>query len=160
MMHTIAAKGVCFKEAFSKGFKAYQQQVINNAKVIAEEMQKGGFRVVSGGTDNHLVLLDLTSKGISGKEAEEALDASGITVNKNAIPFDTKGSRITSGIRIGTPAISSRGMMEPEMIYISNLIKDVLNNIDDKITYKNIKKSVKELCIRFPIYQSRLDKPL
>ncbi len=160
MMHTIAAKGVCFKEAFSKEFKAYQQQVISNAKVIAEEMQKGGFRVVSGGTDNHLVLLDLTSKGISGKEAEEALDASGITVNKNAIPFDTKGSRITSGIRIGSPAISSRGMKEPEMTYISSLIKDVLNNIGDKITYKKIKKSVKELCIRFPVYQSRLDKPL
>ena len=116
--------------------------------------------MVSGGTDNHLVLLDLTSKGISGKEAEEALDASGITVNKNAIPFDTKGSRITSGIRIGSPAISSRGMKGPEMIHISNLIKDVLNNIGDKTTYTKVKKSVRELCVRFPIYQSRLDKPL
>lgn len=160
MMHTIAAKGVCFKEAFSEEFKAYQQQLITNAKVIAEEMQKGDFRVVSGGTDNHLVLLDLTSKGISGKDAEEALDASGITVNKNAIPFDTKGSRITSGIRIGSPAISSRGMKGPEMIHISKLIKDVLNNIGDKITYKKVKQAVRELCIQFPIYQSRLDNPL
>ena len=157
MMHTVAAKGVCFKEALSEEFKTYQQQVISNAKVIAEEMQKGGFRVVSGGTDNHLVLLDLTAKGMSGKDAEEALDVSGITVNKNEIPFDTKGSRITSGIRIGSPAVTSRGMKEPEMRYISNLMRDVLNHIDDEKVYRKVKKSVKELCIRFPIYQSRLD---
>jgi len=156
MMHTIAAKAVCFKEALSEEFKTYQQQVIKNAAVIAEEMQQGGFRVVSGGTDNHLVLVDLTPKGMSGKDAEQALDASGITVNKNEIPFDTKGSRITSGIRIGSPAITTRGMREPEVKYISHLMRDVLNHIGDQATYARIREAVKELCLRFPIYQSRL----
>ncbi|MEW5800804.1 MAG: ribose 5-phosphate isomerase B [bacterium] len=156
MMHSIAAKAVCFKEALTDGFKAYQQQVITNARVIAEQMQEGDFRVVSGGTDNHLVLLDLTSKGITGKEAEEALDASGITVNKNEIPFDTKGSRITSGIRIGSPAITTRGLREPEVEYISHLMKDVLNHIGDQATYARTKEAVKELCLRFPLYRSRL----
>ncbi|MCL6582895.1 MAG: ribose 5-phosphate isomerase B [bacterium] len=158
MMHIIAAKAVCFKEALSEDFRLYQQQVVKNAKVIAEEMQGGGFRVVSGGTDNHLVLLDLSPKGITGKDAEAALDASGITINKNEIPFDTKGSRITSGIRIGSPAVTSRGMKEPEMKYIAQLMIEVLNHIGDQAVYARVKEAVRELCGRFPIYQSRLGR--
>ncbi len=157
MMHSIAAKAVCFKEALSEDFKNYQGQVITNARAIAEEMKKGGFRVVSGGTDNHLVLLDLTGKGITGKEAEEALDASGITVNKNEVPFDTKGSRVTSGIRIGSPAITTRGMKETEMKYIAKLMKEVLNNIGDGKIYEKVKSSVRDLCLQYPIYQSRME---
>ncbi|MEW6381098.1 MAG: serine hydroxymethyltransferase [bacterium] len=156
MMHTIAAKAVCFKEALSEDFRAYQQQVVNNARVIAEEMQQAGFRVVSGGTDNHLVLLDLSPKGITGKDAEAALDASGITINKNEIPFDTRGSRVTSGIRIGSPAITTRGMKEPEMKYITQLMREVLNHIGDQATYARTRDAVRDLCLRFPIYQSRL----
>jgi glycine hydroxymethyltransferase len=158
MMHAIAAKAVCFKEALAEEFKAYQQHVVNNARVIAEEMQKAGFRVVSGGTDNHLVLLDLTSQGITGKDAEEALDASGITVNKNEIPFDARGSRITSGIRVGSPSVTSRGMREPEMRYISQLMREVMTQIGKEDVYARVKASVRELCGRFPVYQSRLGK--
>ena len=125
-MHVIAAKAVAFKEALLPDFKEYQQQIVKNAQAMADELKNQGFRLVSGGTDNHLMLVDLTAKGVTGKDAQEALDRAGITVNKNGIPFDTKGPQVTSGIRIGTPAVTTRGMKENEMRQIASYIADVI----------------------------------
>ncbi len=148
LMHVIAGKAVCFKEALSPEFKEYQNQIIKNAKVLAEELMKKDFRLVSGGTDNHLILVDLTNKSITGKEAEEMLDEVGITVNKNAIPFDKQKPNITSGIRIGTPAMTTRGMKEEEMERIAEFINDAINGKDKDV----LRKDVLKLTAKFPIY--------
>jgi len=152
LMHAIAAKAVTFKQAMTRDFKEYQRQVVRNAKVLAEALMERGFTLVSGGTDNHLLLVDLTDKGITGKEAEEALGEVDIIVNKNTIPFDTKSPFVTSGIRIGTPAVTTRGLKEEEMRKIAEMISDILLNIDDNATRDRIKKEVAELCKRFPLY--------
>ncbi|WGS64741.1 serine hydroxymethyltransferase [Marinitoga aeolica] len=162
LMHVIAAKAVAFKEALSPEFKDYQAQVIKNAKKLAEEMEKLGFRIVSGGTDSHLFLVDLNEKGVTGKAAEKALEASGITVNKNTIPKETRSPFVTSGIRIGTPAVTTRGMKEEEMKIIAELINEVISNIKDEDgtlddTFKeNMKSRVKELCEKFPLYKGKI----
>ncbi len=153
LMHVIAAKAVAFKEAMSPEFKEYQKQIVLNAKAMAEELMKLGYRLVSGGTDNHLMLVDLRDKGITGKEAEKALEEAGITVNKNAIPFDPQPPTVTSGIRIGTPALTTRGMKEDEMRYIARLIHEVLSNFKDERVKEKVKKEVEELCKQFPIYR-------
>ncbi|MEW6189262.1 MAG: serine hydroxymethyltransferase [Actinomycetota bacterium] len=152
LMHVIAAKAVAFKEALTNEFKEYQKQVVKNCKVLAETLQEKGFRLVSGGTDNHLCLVDLTNRGITGRDAELALDAVGITVNKNTIPFETRGPFITSGIRIGTPAMTTRGMKEEEMRRIGTLIAKVLDNIGKESVYKRVRAEVRELCQNFPLY--------
>jgi len=156
LMHVIAAKAVAFKEALSPDFKQYQQQILKNAQAMADELKNQGFRLVSGGTDNHLMLVDLTSQGVTGKEAQEALDRAAITVNKNGIPFDTKGPQVTSGIRIGTPAVTTRGMKENEMRIIASYIADVIKNINDENRIQAVAKNVKLLCDRFPLYQQRI----
>ena len=154
LMHVIAAKAVAFKEALSPSFTLYQQQVIENAKTLADEFTKREYRVVSGGTDNHLFLLNLSSKGLTGKEAEAALDAAGIVVNKNAIPYDENPPAVASGIRVGTPILSTRGMREPEMKEIVSFIDQVLQRADHRPTQRRILKEVKALCARFPIFHS------
>ncbi|NLM98335.1 MAG: serine hydroxymethyltransferase [Halanaerobiaceae bacterium] len=149
LMHIIAAKAVTFKEAHSPEFKEYQKQVINNARVLADELKNYGFRLVSGGTDNHLMLLDLTNKGITGKDAESALDKVGITVNKNTIPFETKSPFVTSGIRIGTPAVTTRGMKEEEMKLIARYITETIDNIDNDDKLLEIREEVYQLTSSF-----------
>ena len=156
LMHVIAAKAVAFKEALLPEFKQYQQQILKNAQALADELKNQGFRLVSGGTDNHLMLVDLTAKGVNGKEAQEALDRAAITVNKNGIPFDTKGPQITSGIRIGTPAVTTRGMKENEMRLIASYIADVIANINDENKIQAVAGEVKTLCARFPLYPERI----
>ncbi|MDH3973979.1 MAG: serine hydroxymethyltransferase [Deltaproteobacteria bacterium] len=156
LMHVIAAKAVAFKEAMSDEFKAYQKQVLENAVTLAASLKEKGYRIVSGGTDNHLMLVDLTPKNLTGKVAEEALDLAGITVNKNGIPFDTQSPFITSGIRIGTPAITTRGLKNPEMKIIASFIDQILSDPENKQLQSKIKGEVKELCKKFPIYQDRL----
>lgn len=158
LMHIIAAKAVAFKEALSPEFKEYQQQILKNAQAMAAELKNQGFRLVSDGTDNHLMLVDLTPKGVTGKEAQEALDRAAITVNKNGIPFDTQGPMITSGIRIGTPAVTTRGMKENEMRLIASYIADVVANINDENKIKAVATEVKKLCDRFPLYEQRIKK--
>ena len=148
----IAAKAVAFKEALSREFKDYQQRVINNAKRLAEELIKRGFRIISGGTDNHLMLVDLTTKGITGKEAEEALDKAGITVNKNAIPYDERPPAVTSGMRLGTPSVTTRGMGEAEMANIADIIDEVLKNHASEEKLRGFKQMAENICKRFPIY--------
>ncbi len=160
LMHIIAAKAVAFKEALSGEFKQYQAQIIKNAKAMAEGLIAEGFRLVSGGTDNHLMLVDLTSHDITGRDAQEALDIAGITVNKNGIPFDTKGPQITSGIRVGTPAITSRGMKEAEMKIIAGLIGTVLKNIKNEKKLEEVKRDVTSLCDKFPLYRERTQRGL
>lgn len=155
LMHVIAAKAVAFKEALTDEFKLYQEQIVKNAKKLAAVLMEEGFRLVSGGTDNHMMLLDLTPQGITGKEAQEALDKAGITVNKNGIPFDTKGPTITSGIRIGTPALTTRGMKEEEMEIIGRLISTILKNPGSETVVEKVRKEVVALCERFPLYQGR-----
>ena len=152
LMHVIAAKAVCFGEALGPAFKAYQRQVVQNAKALSQEFLLLGYRLVSGGTDTHLFLVDLRSKGITGRDAEEALDEAGISVNKNQIPFDDKGANITSGIRIGTPAVTTRGMKGPQMKTIAYFIDRVLENPGDKKVYAEVRHEVGELCNRFPLY--------
>lgn len=149
LMHTIAAKAVCFGEAMRPEFKDYIDQVIVNAQVLAEELKGYGFRIVSGGTDNHLMLIDLANKGITGKDAEKLLDSAGITVNKNTIPFETESPYITSGIRIGTPAVTTRGLKEDEMRIIASMINDTLENRDGDL--KDVKNRVAKLCKKFPL---------
>lgn len=148
LMHVIAGKAVCFKEALTPEFKEYQKQIIKNAKVLAEELMNRGFKLVSGGTDNHLMLVDLTNKGVTGKDAEAMLDEVGITVNKNTIPFDKQKPNIASGIRIGTPAMTTRGMKEEEMKTIAELIDRTIKGEDKE----KIKEDVLKLTSRFPIY--------
>ncbi|MDM7202940.1 MAG: serine hydroxymethyltransferase [Thermodesulfobacteriaceae bacterium] len=152
-MNIIAAKAVCFKEALLPEFKSYQQQVVINAKVIAKVFQENGFRVVSGGTDNHLVLIDVSSQGLTGAQAEKYLEEAGITVNKNAIPYDTLPPKITSGIRIGTPAITTRGLKEKEVEEIANFMCEVLKNPENNKLRSEIRKKVKEICLKFPFYK-------
>lgn len=149
--HIIAAKAVGFKEALQSEFKTYQEQVIKNAKVLADTLLKNGINLVTGGTDNHLILIDLRGTGMTGKELEDKLGSVGITVNKNAIPFDRENKNTTSGVRIGTPAVTSRGMKEPEMELIGNLIVSAIKNFDG--TKETIKMRVEELCRRFPLYK-------
>lgn len=156
LMHIIAAKAVAFKEALKPEFKEYQKQIIKNAQAMADELKNQGFRLVSGGTDNHLMLVDLTAAGVTGKEAQETLDRAGITVNKNGIPFDTKGPQITSGIRIGTPAVTTRGMKENEMREIASCIAEVIKNISNEKKIQAVAKKVKAICTQFPLYQRRL----
>ena len=152
LMHVIAAKAVAFKEAMTEEFKNYARQVVLNAQAMAEEFLKLGFKVVAGGTDSHIVLLDLRNKGITGKEAEEALGRVNITVNKNAVPFDPLPPTKTSGIRIGTPAMTTRGMKEDEMRSIAKLIAKVIDNIKDEKVIEDVRKEVIELCQQFPLY--------
>ena len=154
LMHIIAAKAVAFKQALSPEFKEYQHQIVKNAKALAEVLEKGGLRLVSGGTDNHMILVDLkSSKGLTGQAVEKALDKAGITVNKNGIPYDTEKPMVTSGIRIGTPAVTTRGMKEKEMEEIGNFILETIENINDDKKLSEIKERVKELCLRFPLYE-------
>ena len=150
-MHVIAAKAVCFREALSDDFKTYQAQIVKNAKALAEGLVAEGFKLVSGGTDNHLMLLDLTDTGITGKEAEAHLDEVGITVNKNAIPFDTRSPFITSGVRIGTPATTSRGFDEDDMREIAKLIKLAVLDFDNSAD--EVRARVKALCDKHPLYK-------
>lgn len=151
LMHIIAAKAVCFGEALTDDYKKYIKQVVKNAKVLAEELKNYGFRLVSGGTDNHLILIDLTNKDITGKEAEKLLENAGITVNKNTIPFDKLGPNVTSGIRIGTPAVTTRGFKEEEMKKIAYFINYVVENRNKDLS--GLKAEVKKLCDKFPIYK-------
>ena len=153
LMHVIAAKAVSFLEALQPSFKEYQSQVVKNAKALAEALMERGYRLVSGGTDNHLMLVDLTSKGITGRDAEVALDKVGITVNKNGIPFDTTQPMVTSGIRIGSPAVTTRGMKEDDMKAIASLIDRTLSAIGDESQQAKIVGEVKELTGRFPFYR-------
>jgi glycine hydroxymethyltransferase len=150
-MHIIAAKAVCFFEAMQPEFVDYQKSVLKNARVLASELQRQGLRIVSGGTDNHLVLVDLSLQGISGKDAEEALGAVGISVNRNAIPFDPKPPKITSGIRLGTPAVTTRGFDTEEMKRIAALIGKVLSSSGDKRVQEQARQEVREMCQQFPI---------
>jgi glycine hydroxymethyltransferase len=156
LMHVIAAKAVCFKEAMEAGFKDYQIQVIANAKVLAEELSNAGFRIVSDGTDNHLMLVNVFVRGLTGSQAEKALERSAITVNKNAIPFDTQPPMKASGIRIGTPALTTRGMKEAEMKQIAGFISEVLAKPEDDSVHQSVVARVRELCERFPMYENRL----
>ena len=151
--HVNAAKAVCFKEAMQPEFKEYARQVVKNARALAEELMSLGFRLITGGTDNHLMLIDLTSRGVTGKQAEEALDQAAITVNKNMIPFDPRKPFDPSGIRIGTPAVTTRGMKEGEMREIGRLINNVLSNLGKEELYSQVRSKVKELCEGFPLYQ-------
>ena len=151
-MHIIAAKAVCFKEAASDEFKAYARQILANARALSQRLMEKGFDVVSGGTDTHLFLLDLTTKGLSGKKAEKALEDAGITVNKNTVPFDQKSPFITSGIRVGTPALTTRGMKEPEMLKIADLIARVLENYKDETVIRDVREETRRLCEAFPLY--------
>ncbi len=153
LMHIIAAKAVAFKEALQPEYKEYQLQVIKNAKELAMKLEEKGLRIVSGGTDNHLMLVDLRAKNITGKKAAEALVKAEITVNKNGIPFDPEKPFITSGIRIGTPAITTRGMKEPEMGKIAELIVRVIENVDDEKILNEVKEDVNKLAARFPLYK-------
>lgn len=152
LMHIIAAKAVAFGEALKPEFKQYTIQVVANAKRIAEELLKKDYNLVSGGTDTHVILIDLTNKGITGKAAENVLEKAGITVNKNMVPFDDRSPFITSGLRIGTPAITTRGMKEDEMTMICNMIDQIINDINNDEVINSVKNSVKELCETFPLY--------
>jgi len=152
LMHTITAKAVCFQEALRPSFTEYNKQIVRNAKVLAETLMNNGLRLVSGGTDNHLMLLDFTEQQITGLEAEVALGKAGITVNKNTIPNETKSPFVTSGLRIGTPAVTSRGMKEAEMRRVGNWIATVLKDIHSDTTIARVKKEVTEMSGKFPIY--------
>jgi glycine hydroxymethyltransferase len=152
LMHIIAAKAVCFKEAMEPGFVDYQRQIVANAQRLAKGLQTAGFRLVSGGTDNHLILVDVFSKGLTGKVAEAALGKAGITVNKNAIPFDQNPPMVASGIRIGTPAVTSRGMREPEMDLIAGFIADVMAAPEDDGVARGVRDRIEALCRKFPLY--------
>ena len=155
LMHVIAAKAVAFREAMRPEFTKYQEQVIANAKALAEALVSHGFNLVSGGTDNHLMLVDVRSKGLTGKKAEKVLDSVGITVNKNTIPFDPEGPFTTSGIRIGTPAMTSRAMTEEAMRTIAALISDALENPENEIILAKVRKGVAALCAKYPLYTSQ-----
>ena len=152
LMHVIAAKAVAFKEAMTPEFKGYQEQVAKNARRLADGLVKRGYNLVSGGTDNHLMLVDLRNKGITGKDAETALDASGITLNKNSVPFDDKPPMVTSGVRIGTPAVTTRGMKEGDMDKIAEYIDKVLGSIGSENVYNEVRTAVGDLCRKFPVY--------
>ncbi len=152
LMHVIAAKAVAFNEALQPGFREYQRQIVKNARALADALMQDDFRIVSGGTDNHLMLVDLTNKGITGKDADVALDAAGITVNKNSIPYDEKPPMVTSGIRLGTPIVTTRGMREAEMKVIGTLIREILANISSPRKLAELRERTKEFCGRFPLF--------
>ncbi|MFH1798365.1 MAG: serine hydroxymethyltransferase [Candidatus Omnitrophota bacterium] len=158
LMHIIAGKAVAFKEALRPEFKEYQKNIIKNAKCFSEELKKRGYRLVSGGTDNHLLLMDLSDKGITGKEAEVCLDKAGITVNKNLIPFDKKSPFVASGIRLGTPAVTTRGMMEPQMGKIAESIDNALKAREDDRKLKNVREDVREFLKAFPLYKELIEE--
>jgi glycine hydroxymethyltransferase len=151
-VHVIAAKAVCFREANTPEFRGYQKQILTNARALARSLEEEGFRVVSGGTDSHMFLIDVFAKGIKGKEAEKALDEAHITVNKNAIPFDTNPPLNPSGIRLGTPALTTRGFGEKEMVEVSRLISQVLHHIKSAEAIAEARRGVEELTQRFPLY--------
>jgi glycine hydroxymethyltransferase len=151
-MHIIAAKAVAFEEALKPGFADYQRQVVRNAEVLAEALLGFGFQLVSGGTDNHLVLMDLTPLGITGHAAESALGNAGIVANKNTVPFDKRGPQVTSGLRLGTPAVTTRGMKEEEMKTIAGLLHRVLRDPGSEDVIREARNTVSELCSQFPIY--------
>jgi glycine hydroxymethyltransferase len=153
LVHVIAAKAVALKEAMTEEFRSYQQRVVENAKTLASELINKGFSIISGGTDNHLMLIDLANKNVTGKDAEVALDKAGITVNKNAIPYDSRPPAVTSGIRLGTPCITTRGMGKTEMVEIADIISSVINNSKAPDAIAAIASRVKLLCDRFPVYQ-------
>lgn len=154
LMHVIAAKAVAFKEALSDEFKVYQQQVLDNAKVLADELVKKGFRIVSGGTDNHLMLVDLRSKNITGKEAQFLLDEIGITANRNTIPFEPLSPFVTSGIRLGTPALTTRGLKEEDIREVADIVADVIENLEDSAVIEAAKAKVQAICKKFPLYEA------
>jgi len=153
LMHVIAGKAVAFGEALKHPYVQYCEQIVKNAQILAETLLNLGYDIVSGGTDTHLVLIDLTKKGISGKKTEITLEEAGITTNKNMVPFDERSPMVTSGIRIGTPAVTTRGFREDEMVQIANFIDNVIQNIQDETIIENTRKSVLELCAQFPIYE-------
>ena len=153
LMHVVAAKAVAFKEALSDEFKVYQQQVLDNAKALADELVKKGFRIVSGGTDNHLMLVDLRSKNITGKEAQFLLDEIGITANRNTIPFEPLSPFVTSGIRLGTPALTTRGLKEEDIREVADIIADVIENREDSAVIETTKAKVQAICKKFPLYE-------
>lgn len=153
LMHVIAAKAVAFKEAMSEDFASYQRQVVKNAQVMAEVFQQRDYEVISGGTDNHLFLLSLVSKGLTGKAADEALSRANITVNKNAVPNDPQSPFVTSGLRIGTPAVTTRGFKEQEAALLANWICDILDNIDSDVVVQEVKEQVEKLCSEHPVYR-------
>nr|CBA29447.1 hypothetical protein Csp_A12190 [Curvibacter putative symbiont of Hydra magnipapillata] len=153
LMHVIAAKAVAFKEALTPEFKAYQAQVVRNAKIVAETLTARGLRIVSGGTESHVMLVDLRSKGITGKEAEAVLGAAHMTINKNAIPNDPEKPMVTSGIRVGTPAMTTRGFKDEEARATANLIADVLDNPRDEANIAAVRAKVHALTSRFPVYK-------
>ena len=154
LMHVVAAKAVAFKEALSDEFKVYQQQVLDNAKALADELVKKGFRIVSGGTDNHLMLVDLRSKNITGKEAQFLLDEIGITANRNTIPFEPLSPFVTSGIRLGTPALTTRGLKEEDIREVADIIADVIENREDSAVIEVAKAKVQAICKKFPLYEA------
>jgi glycine hydroxymethyltransferase len=156
LMHVIAAKAVAFKEALTPEFRAYQEQTLANATALAEAMIAQGFRLVSGGTDTHVMLVDVAVKGLTGKVAEAVLDKAGLTVNKNAIPFDTRSPMVTSGIRLGSPALTTRGMREAEMRTVAALIAEVLADVEDAGRQARVAGKVRELCAAYPLYPERL----
>lgn len=154
LMHVIAAKAVALNEALSPGFKLYQRQVLANAKTLASSLSARGYRIVSGGTDTHLMLVNLAPKGVTGKEAETALDAAGVTVNKNTVPYDERPPAVASGIRLGTPIVSTRGMRETDMVEVAGFIDRVLQRPQDRRVQRQVRAEVKALCRRFPIFHS------
>lgn len=156
LVHTIAAKAVCLKEAMEPSFKEYQKQIVANTKAMAAAVAKRGFRIVSGGTDNHLFLIEVHSRGITGSDAEKALDRAGITVNKNSIPFDPLPPMKAGGIRLGSPSVTTRGMREPEMEQIGGWIADILTSLGNAEVEQRIRKQVAELAARFPVYAARM----
>jgi len=158
LMHVIAAKAVAFKEALDNNFISYQKQVVSNAKHLSECMASSGFKIVSGGTDTHLILVDLCNKNVTGKAAEEALDLAGITVNKNTVPFETRSPFVTSGIRIGTPALTTRGMKNREMELIADMIIQTLEHIDEPEFHKKTRENIREFCEQFPLYAELTNK--
>ena len=160
LMHIIAAKAVALKEAMQPEFEVYQQQIIANAKTMADEFTRLGYHVVSGGTDTHLMLLSFVGQGLTGKQVQEALDLASITTNKNTVPFDPQPPLVTSGIRIGTPAVTTRGMKEPEMKQIAGFIDRVIKNVENQQVFAEVKADVEKLCDRFPLYQERIDHDL
>jgi glycine hydroxymethyltransferase len=153
LMHVIAAKAIALKEAMAPDFRVYQEQILKNARALAQGMKKRGYRLVAGGTDNHMVLIDLTDKDMTGRQATDVLEEVGITVNKNLIPYDEKPAKQASGIRIGSPALTSRGMREQEMDQICEWMHQALSNPDDETHIKNIHKQVQEMCDAYPLYQ-------
>jgi len=155
LMHVIAAKAVCFQEALQPEFRAYQQQIIANAQMMAKTLAGEGFRIVAGGTDTHLMLVDVFSKQVTGRQAQESLERAGITVNKNAIPFDANPPAVASGIRVGTPAVTTRGMKEPEMLRIAGWIAEVLRHVEDESVAKRVRAQVELLTEEFPLYANR-----